>query len=375
MKRYLLFFVAVILALMPFTAIGVFAADPPFNTSAQSAVLYCVENGEFIYEKNSEAVLPMASLTKVMTAVVVLETATDLDREVTIPLQACGIEGSSIYLTKGEVLTIRELLYALMLESANDAATALALSVSESTDDFTRLMNEKADQLSLSSSNFTNPHGLDGEDHHSSAKDLALLFDHAMKNESFAEIASTKRYEIPYAGNENGRLLINHNRLLSSYEGCVGGKTGYTKRCGRCLVSAAKRDGVTLIAVTLNDPDDWDDHRDLFDYGFSLLKSYTLIADGTFTGSHVINGNSDTVRGYVEPLSAVMREEEYNALRPVYNLKRFYFAPISKDSVIGNISWFSGTKLIGKCSITATDGIESIKYKRSIFERFFDLFR
>lgn len=375
MKKNVSLIIVLSFVVISLTSTGLFASDAVSGISARSAILYCVDNKKIVYEKDSNDVLPMASLTKVMTAAVVLESVNDLDEPITIPPEACGIEGSSIYLTAGERLTTRQLLYALMLESANDAATALAISVSGSVDAFVELMNEKASKLSLTSTHFTNPHGLDNEDHYSCAYDLALLFADALQNKYFAEIVSTKKYEIPYADDPNGRLLINHNRLLTSYDHCIGGKTGYTKRCGRCLISASSKDGVTLIAVTIDDPDDWDDHRKLFDYGFSMLNRYTLIADGTFTGSHVINGNSDTVRGYVTPLSIVMSRDEYDSIRPVYQLKRFYFAPIKKNSSLGTILWISGNELIAKTEITSTADIESIKYKRSIFDKIADLFK
>lgn len=350
------------------------SADLPFDVSAQSAVLYCVERQEFVYSKNADLVMPMASLTKIMTGIVVIENA-EIDSVVTIDPAACGIEGSSIYLTPGERLTVKELLYALLLESANDAATALAIAVSGSVEEFTVLMNDKAEQLCLSSSHFTNPHGLDDEKHYSTAADLAILCDHAMKNETFAEIVTTKKTDIPYKENKTGRLLVNHNRLLSSYEGCIGVKTGFTKRSGRCLVSAAKRDGVTLIAVTLNAPNDWNDHKTLFDWGFSVYDEYVLTDSGEYTDIHVVSGTKDRLKAEIKQFSAILSADEYNCVQKKYNLKRFYFAPMTQNSVVGQIEYYVGEKLIGKSDILALESSEQVKFKRSFIEKFLDLFK
>ena len=370
MKRHVLIFTVVIVIFTTASGYSVNADDPGINISAESAVLYCADNADFIIENNADVLLPMASLTKVMTAVVVLESI-DPEISVKVPQGACGIEGSSIYLTVGETLTVRDLLYALMLESANDAAVALALTVSEGVSEFADLMNVTAKRLSLTSTHFTNPHGLDDEEHYSSARDLAILFDYALKNETFAEIVSTYKYSIPYGDDPDGRLLVNHNRLLNSYEGCIGGKTGYTKRTGRCLVSACVRDGITLICVTINDGNDWSDHMAMFDYGFSVLDSYMLVNNDTFVGMHVINGIQDTVRAKIKPFEAVMTEDRYNRIRCVYRLKRFYFAPIDKGDVLGSLLWYCDDELIGSTDIISVESIESIKYKRSFWARLF----
>ena len=369
MKRHLslLLVVAVFIYIFPYKGYG---NDPACNISAKSAVLYCADNGDFITEKNADIVLLMASLTKVMTAVVVLE-ALDPDTVITVPEAACGIEGSSVYLTAGEKLTVRDLLYALMLESANDAAVALALSVSDSIIDFADLMNRTAQRLSLKSTHFTNPHGLDDDEHYSSARDLALLFDYALKNETFADIVSTYKYSIPYGDDPDGRLLVNHNRLLNSYDGCIGGKTGFTKRTGRCLVSASRRNGITLICVTINDGNDWADHKDMFDYGFSILDSYQLVNDDTYVGMHVINGTNDTVRGKIKPFEAILTPEQYNCICPVYRLKRFYFAPVAKGDILGTLMWYCEGKLIGSSDIVSVENNDSIKYKRSFWANLF----
>lgn len=370
MRRRVLVLAVVILVLINHSPHFIFAEQGSVNTSAQSSVLYCSENGEFIYESNSNVKLPMASLTKVMTAVVVLENS-DIHSIVEISPDSCGIEGSSIYLTPGEKLSVKDLLYALMLESANDAAVALALAVAPTVSDFVDNMNDTAKRLSLNSTHFMNPHGLDSEDHYSTACDLALLFDYALKNETFSEIVSTYKCYIPYNEQENGRLLVNHNRLLASYDGCIGGKTGYTKSSGRSLVSASKKDGITLIAVTINDRNDWSDHRTLFDYGFSVLNAYDLVNDDGYIGVHIINGTNDLLQARITPIKAVLTEEQYNSLRPVYCLKRFYFAPVENGQIIGSLNWYCGDNILYTSDIIASESVDSIKYKRSFLNRLF----
>ena len=249
-----------------FTIYAYSAKIPEMKLSARSAVLYDLYNERFVFEKNENERLPMASTTKIMTAIVTVEN-TQLDREVTVDDRAIGIEGSSIYLTKGETLTVEALLYALMLRSANDAAAALAYEISDSIEDFALLMNDKARSLGLSDTNFDNPHGLDSENHYTTAHNLAIICAHAMKIPKLVEICSTPKKEI--VSSTQKRLLLNHNKLLSMYEGCIGIKTGYTKKSGRSLASAATKGERTYICVTINAPDDWNDHKKLYNYAFS----------------------------------------------------------------------------------------------------------
>lgn len=220
------------------------------------------DTGAVLYDHAAEQRSLIASTTKIMTAVVVLEHC-DPDAVFQIPREAVGIEGSSIYLKEGERLTVRELLYGLMLSSGNDAAVALALACSDSVLEFVDLMNLKADQLCLENTHFENPNGLDGENHYSTAADLGRLTAYALKNDDFLQIVSTKSIRI------GERCLQNHNKLLWSLDGALGVKTGYTKAAGRILVSAAERSGRRLIAVTINDGSDWQDHKSLYEYGFS----------------------------------------------------------------------------------------------------------
>lgn len=231
-----------------------------------------------------------------MTALVAAERM-PLSAKITVPKEAVGIEGSSVYLTEGEVFTLEELLCCTLLESANDAATAVAIAVGGSIEGFAELMNEKCAELGLVDTHFTNPHGLDHEEHYTTARELGIIAATALENEALRKIFST--YKMTVAAPEGGvRLLINHNRLLKSIEGCIGVKTGYTKSNGRCLVSAAERDGLRLIAVTLDDGNDWHDHTVMLEAGF---EAYERVELAEYTGIKlpeiaVIGGEQSRVR-------------------------------------------------------------------------------
>ena len=233
------------------------------GTSASSAILMEAESGRVLYEQNAHEERLIASITKLMTALVALESGHDLEETVTVGEACTRAEGSSLYLRPGEEISLKGLLYGVMLRSGNDAALAVAEHCGGSVEEFVGRMNEKAAQLGMVNSHFANPNGLNAEGHYSSAYDMALLARACLENEALAEIAATKSATV------DGRVLTNHNKLLWQYEGCIGLKTGYTEKAGRTLVSAAQRDGMTLICVTLSDPNDWADHAALFDWGFS----------------------------------------------------------------------------------------------------------
>ena len=260
-----------------FSGITVYAGSQnTVSVSARAAVLYEPGSGEFLYRKNDNKRLAMASTTKIVTALIALETL-PLNKQIEIDERAVGTDGSSVYLEKGEIMSAEDLIYSLMLASANDAAEALAYEISGEIDAFCALMNEKACELGANDTNFKNPHGLDAKDHYTTAADLALLTAAALKNEAFKEICSTYRKTV--TSNLKDRPLVNHNKLLKKYDDCIGVKTGYTQLSGRSLVGAAQRDGVTLISVTIDAPDDWNDHKKLFDYGFKKLESKTAKND------------------------------------------------------------------------------------------------
>ena len=262
----------------------------PVNAvSARSAVLMDARTGRILYEKNMDKRSLIASTTKIMTALVVSEQCNVLDR-MRIPKEAVGIEGSSMYLKEGEVLTIQELLYGLMLHSGNDAAVALAIYCGGTVEGFVELMNDKARLLGLTGTHFANPNGLDHPDHYSTARDLAKLAAYAMENPVFSRTVSTKTLTL------GQRSMKNHNKLLWMLEGADGVKTGFTKAAGRVLVSSATRDGRRLIAVTIHDPNDWQDHTKLLEEGFRNYRQRQIIAAGQQLGvRYVLNGREDSV--------------------------------------------------------------------------------
>jgi D-alanyl-D-alanine carboxypeptidase/D-alanyl-D-alanine carboxypeptidase (penicillin-binding protein 5/6) len=368
--------IALMLALMlavPLRICGEPAAT--IGVSAASAIVIEAESGMPLYEKDADTRRPMASTTKIMTALVVIEEIA-MDQTVTVPKAAIGVEGSSIYLVENEKLTVEALLYALMLESANDAATALAVLTAGSVEEFAVLMNRKAEALGLTNTAFENPHGLDGEGHYTTARDLAALTAHALQNETFRTIVSTYKRTIPLNGDQGTRVLVNHNRLLRSYEGCIGVKTGFTKRSGRCLVTAAERDGVTLVAVTLKASDDWNDHRRMLDYGFDSLESLTLLGEnGMVCIAPTVGGTVDHLRLYAQgPVTVTLPKGERH-VTVVYEMSRFYYAPIAEGQVLGRIVWYDGDREIASQELIAVHRVEKRPEKQSLWEWFLSLFR
>lgn len=242
-------------------------------TSAQSMLLLENSTNRVLYERNADKRLPMASTTKIVTAITVIENCDDLEKIVKVPKKAVGVEGSSIYLQEGEPLKIIDLLYGLMLQSGNDCAAALALTVGGSIENFAALMNETAQKAKAMCSNFVNPHGLHDDSHYTTARDLALITSYAMKNPVFEKIVGTKRYTMPWQGRDYNRVILNKNKILNTFEGGDGVKTGFTKKAGRCLVSSAKRDGMRVICVVLNCGPMFEDCSALMEKAF---KEYRL---------------------------------------------------------------------------------------------------
>lgn len=242
------------------------------TTAAKAAALIDVSSGRILYSHNGDMELPMASTTKVMTAIVAIEHGR-LDDKVKTSSRAVGKEGSSIYLRRGEVMSLHHLLYGLMLRSGNDAAVAIAEHVGGSEEGFVYLMNEQAKLLGLEHTQFRNPHGLDEKGHYTTAKDLARLSAYALHNKTFREIVRTRRKKVPNSIDNWDYVWSNKNKMLHLYEGADGVKTGYTRGALRCLVSSATRNDQQLVAVTLNDATDWADHKTLLDYGFSSLSA------------------------------------------------------------------------------------------------------
>jgi len=307
----------------------------------------------------------IASTTKIMTALIVSEQCNVLDR-MRIPVEAVGIEGSSMYLQKDEVLTIQELLYGLMLSSGNDAAVALAIYCGGTVEGFVQLMNDKARVLGLSQTHFENPHGLDSPDHYSSAKDLGILAAYAMQNPIFAKTVSSKTVTV------GKRYLRNHNKLLWLFEGTDGVKTGYTRAAGRILVSSATRDGKRLICVTINDPNDWADHATLLEDGFSHYNVQRIVTKGDRIGwVDVIGGVSCRVELLADShFVYAISKDEYPKL--IYPGAGFVYAPVSEGASAGMVHICINGKSVGTVPVVYGQTVEQEKLVRpSLLERLF----
>lgn len=252
---------------------------PGYKSSACACVLIDAKSGEILHSENMDARLPMASTTKIMTALLIIRDM-PLEKNVKITKASCGVEGSSIYLQEGEELSVKELLYGLLLESGNDAASALAIAHSGDEKTFAKRMNELAAELKLCNTRFENPHGLTAEAHYTSAYDLAEITRVALKDKTFSEICATKSYYIPKRENCRERYFSNHNKLLSRLNICDGVKTGYTIASGRCLVSSASAGDSRFIVVTLDDRNDYKDHKYLLEYAASNYKSVKVLTKG-----------------------------------------------------------------------------------------------
>lgn len=342
------------------------------DVSAKHAIVIEAESGDIVFQKNADIKAPMASTTKIMTAIIAIENS-DLSKKVKINSAAIGVEGSSIYLKEGEILTMEDLLYALLLESANDSAVAIAYEVGGTQEAFVDMMNEKAIALGLENTHFTNPHGLDNEEHYTSAHDLAIIASYAMKNPIFEEIVSTQKRVIPLNDNEASRVLINHNKLLKTYDGAIGVKTGFTKKSGRCLVSCSEVDGVRMICVTLNAPNDWNDHKVMLDYATSLYEHVNLADIGSYTLSlDTINGEKSKVLcSNYEPFAITLKKDNIN-ITASYEANRMVAAPISQNDILGRIVFYNNGDEIGAVNLYSLEKVKEIKYKKSIIERILD---
>lgn len=331
--------------------------------SAGASYLCEWKSGATLHSHNASARLPMASTTKIMTAILVAELL-PLDRVVTVAKEAAGTEGSSIYLYAGEKITVEALLYALMLESANDAASALAIEAAGSIEGFAELMNKKAEELGLVNTRFQNPHGLDHEEHYTTASELAKIAAYALENEIVAKVVSTKSYRT-----EN-RIMTNHNRLLNSYDGAVGMKTGYTIRTGRCLVSAATRNGMTLIAVTLNCRNDWQGHKNLLDWGFNNYQRTVFAEEGQFEYSISVTG------GVAEQIHIVNTAgldflTDSSPMKVTYEVKtkKLLFAPIEEGEKVGSVDFYYDGRYVCSLDLTARESVCQITKNQSFWQR------
>ncbi len=322
------------------------------SLSATSAILVDGESGRVLWEQNADEPRLIASVTKLMTALVAAEHLDDLSDTVSVQADWLGAEGSSIYLAPGEQVTYECLLYGLLLESGNDAANVLACSIAGSIEGFALRMNEKAAELGMAHTSFENPSGLDGERHYSTARDLAVLASACLNNEVVAGICATRTAVF------GKRVFVNHNRLLAAYEGCVGMKTGYTRRAGRTLISAAEREGQTLIAVTLNAPDDWNDHKALLDFGFEAYPQALGCEAGEPVGAVPVKGSLVRQVAVVTGARFVYPLSRGESLRREVELLPVAEAPVTVGEWAGEMRFYLGEELVGRVDLVFSADVE-----------------
>lgn len=346
-------------------------ADSAPEVTAKSAVLMNQDTGEILYAKDENTKRPMASTTKIMTALLTLEAAASDNRTVTITSEMVRVEGSSMGLLPGNQLTLKSLAAGMLTVSGNDAANSAAIAVSGSVPAFADRMNRRAEALGLKSTHFVTPSGLDNDDHYTTARDLAVLAAAAMKNPDFAAIAGSKQYNVEFTSPGQTRRFTNHNKLLSMYSGCTGVKTGFTKKSGRCLVSAAEKNGVRLVAVTLNAPDDWNDHEKMLDYGFSQLEACPMDDSGYSISVPVVGGAESAV-----PVcgtagnGVVLKKEEASGLQRIVSMPKFLYAPIEAGQTVGAVRYMLGEKIVAETELVAKAAVPLIPAQKNIFQEF-----
>ena len=335
------------------------SADDLSEISAKSAIVIDGETGDVLFEKNAYERRPMASTTKIMSVLLVLESGEDLDKQFVVDSEAIKVEGSSMGLQDGDKVTLRDLCCGMLLPSGNDAANAAAVRVAGSIGKFVQLMNKKAEQLELNDTHFVTPSGLDDDtdEHYSTAADMAKLAAKAMKNEDFRAICHLEKVELCYGNPPYDRWLINSNKLLKSCEGIVGVKTGFTDKARRCLVSACDRKNKELICVTLNAPDDWNDHSKLYDYCFDFVSKQKLPLDKSSFDVAVVGGVSDSVNCKAGQASAVLLNGRAYKVKTKIYLPRFVYAPVKSGDKIGLALFYYNDVEIARTDITAVEDV------------------
>ena len=352
------------------------AAGP--EVSAQSAVVLTADTGTVLFEKDGHTPRPVASTTKIMTALLALEAAQEQgDPLVDITQEMVAVEGSSMGLQAGDSISLTGLAAGMLLASGNDAANAAALYLEGSLESFAARMNQRAAALGMEDTHFVTPSGLDGEDaqglgHLSTAYDMALLARAALEDQAFRQLCSSPSLAVAFAEPVKRVTYTNHNKLLTQYPGCVGVKTGFTKEAGRCLVSAAERDGALLIAVTLNAPNDWQDHAALLDYGFTQVEPYQLAGGDVRLTVPVVGSPVEAVslRGsnggeVTLPLGQGAQVER------VVRVPKFLYAPVEAGEQVGEICWYLEGQLLGSAPLTAAGAAPLQEKAPSLWERLF----
>ena len=312
--------------------------------SAESYIVIDSSSGRIIDSKNANEKMPIASTTKIMTTILSIENAGNLDRKIEIPASCSGIEGSSLYLKPGQMVSVKDLLYGTMLRSGNDGAETLAAYVGRNSEEgFISMMNDKASELGAFNTNFVNPHGLHDENHYSTAYDVALISSYAMKNELFKEIVSSVKYK----SESLNTVWYNKNKVVNQYEYGNGIKIGYTKVAGRCLVASAEKDGTEIIVVVLNDRNWFDDSYKLFDWAFEHYKSYNIVQKGQYVGDDT-NGNPIFIS---DDFDYLLTDEEKEDVHFQANITAPHVINEKNYTLYGSYNIYLGDKLIHSGSL------------------------
>lgn len=352
----------------------VYAESEDLTVSAVSAVLINADTGTIVYGKNAFEQRAMASTTKIMTALLTAE-AGDLDKRFTVDSYAIKVEGTSMGLKQGDVVTRRALMYGMLLPSGNDAANAAAVSVSGSIPAFAELMNRKAAELGLENTHFANPSGLDAQGHYTTAYDLARLAAAAMENTVFAEICRCSDAQVEFGNPPYLRWLSNSNKMLWQYEGCIGVKTGFTDNARRCLVTAAERNGVRLICVTLNAPNDWSDHRKMLDYGFEQVKSTEIVLPDPVSVP-VIGGYEQNVTLVLrETVKLALSEQESKAVTVELYTEPFLYAGFEAGCRAGTARIYLDGESVREVELVTAYGVQAQEQKLGFWQKLWQFLR
>lgn len=375
LKRFFAVLTAAVLMIPLFPAVSAQeqAKTGTPEISAKAAVLIDADSGKVLFAKQESLQLPMASTTKIMTALLALEQAEVKDPVVTVTDEMVRVEGSSMGLMPGNKLRLSDLAVGMMMVSGNDAANTAAIAMAGNVTKFAELMNARAQEIGMKNTHFVTPSGLDSDQHYSTAYDMALLGIEAMNNSRFAGIVSQKQMTVKFINPEQTINYGNHNRLLSLYPDSIGIKTGFTKKAGRCLVSAAQRDGVRLVAVTLNAPNDWDDHIKLYDYGFAKLHSFTPDTASLRYTLPVVGGMTDTISvipGSADSIS--LTDDEIARLVQMVELPHFVYAPIREGEMVGSVSYWLDGKVIIEVPLLAEQAVECPQPEKTRMEKIWD---
>ncbi|MDD4686230.1 MAG: D-alanyl-D-alanine carboxypeptidase [Clostridia bacterium] len=343
----------------------------PFKECQSCAKAMCLleqNSKRILYGKNIDVKLPMASTTKIFTAYTVLENCKNLDAIVNVDDRAVGIKGTSIYLRKGEKLTVRELLYGMMLPSGNDAATALAYYIGKDIPTFCRIMEKTAQNAGAKNSEFKNPHGLDEKGHYTTAYDLALVSSIVMKNLDFKEIVLSKYAKIKGNDEIKNRYLKSKNKLLNSFQGCDGIKTGFTDKAGRCFVSSASRENLNVVCVVLNCGPMFEECGKFMELAFKEFKNYEIIpAYNIIDSIDVVKGRELNVKVFSrKSFNYPLTNEEFLKINYKYTFPEFLEAPIKKEQKVGNVKVYLEDKLLFKDEVLTTDKVKSNTFIQSI---------